>query len=227
MHLLEQFPILRSIPLFEIASKEHIRQCFGEQVPLPCKFSPGQIVYSSDTEGDRIGILISGEAEIHTIGGEARTLLKAAKAGQMFGVANLYAADAAFPTVIRAKTATEILFIEGDVFRAFIEGDPGVLRFYLEFLSKKIVYLNRKIATFTAGSAEHRLALFLLENQSEERFVPPYSMATLANLLGVGRASLYRAVDKLAEMSLVEHQNGCFRLLDPKALAAFCNPTSS
>ena len=221
MDLYEQFPILKTIPLFSQASSAHAEACFGESDCTVCEFPSGDILYSSDTKAVRVGILLSGAAEIYTQGTQARTLLKTARPGEMFGVANLYATDDDFPTVILAKGSARVLFLEGDAFRRFLETDAAVLRFYLRFLSKKIVYLNRKIATFTAGSAEHRLALFLLESHKSGADPPAPSMTKLAELLGLGRASLYRAVDKLAELSLIENRGGRIALLDAEALSAF------
>jgi len=227
MHLYEQFPILQKVSLFETASADHVTHSFGEQDYTVCHFSDGETVYSSDTKNIRVGVLLFGEAEIYTKGSGTHVLLKTAKAGEIFGIANLYAGDTAFPTVIRAKGKLQILFFSGEAFRRFIETDAEVLSFYLAFLSKKIVYLNRKIATFTAGSAEHRLALFLLENHTDGIFAPSYSMATLANLLGLGRASLYRAIERLTELSLLEHRNGCFDIPSIEALSAFSHSSSS
>ena len=224
MILYEQYPILKALPLFAAASADHAERCFSESDCMLCHFEAGETVYSSDTAPIRVGVLLSGEVEIHSHGGESRALLKTASTGEVFGVANLYATDTAFPTVIRAKQPTDVLFLEGEAFRRFLETDPAVLRVYLAFLSKKIVYLNRKIATFTAGSAEHRLALFLLENQTEGVFTPTHSMTTLASLLGLGRASLYRAIDKLSEQGLIEHRDGCIYLPDREALSTFISP---
>ncbi len=221
MDLYQQFPILKTIPLFSQTSSAHASECFSENDWEICEFSVGDILCSSDTVNVRVGILLDGEAEICTQGTQSNTLLKNASSGELFGIANLYATEDAFPTVIRAKTPVRVLFFAADAFRRFIETDADVLRFYLRFLSKKIVYLNRKIATFTAGSAEHRLALFLLENHKSGVDSPAYSMTTLAELLGLGRASLYRAVDKLVGLSLIGHQNGRIEILDVEALKAF------
>lgn len=221
MNIYEQFPILETIPLFSQASPDHASRCFTEEDWKLFDFGSGDILCSSDTAPVRVGVLLSGEAEIYTQGTQMRTLLKTAKPGEVFGIANLYATDDAFPTIIRAKGAVRVLFFSAAAFRCFIETDEKLLRFYLRFLSKKIVYLNRKIATFTAGSAEHRLALFLLENHKLGIDSPAYSMTKLADLLGLGRASLYRAVDKLVELSLITHQNGRIALLDPGALSDF------
>lgn len=221
MPIYDQFPILKTLPIFSAASDAHADRCFADKDLCAIPFRAGEVIYSSANERPSVGVLLSGEAEVHTQGGEPRALLKTASAPALFGIANLYATDAAFPTVVRAKNDVCVLFFDGDAFRSFVENEPAVLQCYLRFLSQKIVYLNRKIATFTAGSAEHRLALFLLENHADGVLTLSHSMTDLAGLLGLGRASLYRAVDRLTELSLIEHRNGSFYLPDLASLAAF------
>ena len=70
---------------------------------------------------------------------------------------------------------------------------------YIDFLSDRIRFLNRRIATLTAGSAERRLAAWLdtVMPDSTDRIVLPFPVNRLADTLGLGRASLYRAFDDL------------------------------
>ena len=67
---------------------------------------------------------------------------------------------------------------------------------YTEFLTDRICFLNDKIASFTGYSAESRLTLYLQEHRSGDTVeLPP--LKSLADFLGVGRASLYRALDSM------------------------------
>ena len=74
-------------------------------------------------------------------------------------------------------------------------------------MSRKIVFLNKKISTLTAGTTEKKLALFLAENQHDGEFSQRISMTAIAEILSVGRASLYRALDSLEAEGLI-HRNG-------------------
>jgi DNA-binding IclR family transcriptional regulator len=65
------------------------------------------------------------------------------------------------------------------------------------------MYLNKKITVFTAGSAERKLACFMLDHISGNTFTPPTSMKRLSDMLGIGRASLYRAIDSLTECGAI------------------------
>ena len=60
------------------------------------------------------------------------------------------------------------------------------------------------IHSFTAGSAERRLSLFLADNESEGVYCANVSMVALADMLDIGRASLYRAFDKLEAEGFIE-----------------------
>jgi CRP-like cAMP-binding protein len=86
---------------------------------------------------------------------------------------------------------------------------------YVRFLTRRIQFLNRKIRYLTAGSAEQRLALYLLSEIPEEG-VPvrlEISAVSLADLLDLGRASLYRAMDRLSEDGFLVRNGHEYRLL--------------
>ena len=78
---------------------------------------------------------------------------------------------------------------------------------FLAFQSNKIVYLNKKINAFTAGGAERRLSLFLLDNAVDGVYSADVSMSALAEMLDIGRASLYRAFDALESAGCIERRD--------------------
>ena len=125
----------------------------------------------------------------------------------MFGVANLYSEDQPFISMITANGNCQVLFIDANAFCDLIERDSVAMRSYLAFLSKKIIFLNKKISTLTAGSTEKKLAFFLAENQHDGTFSQHVSMLAIAETLNVGRASLYRALDTLEAHGLI-HRDG-------------------
>lgn len=179
------------------------------------EFSPKQIAYSSSSERVCVGILLSGKARVET---ETQALVKSLRVGELFGIANLYAENEPFPTSIVTESESKILFLDGDAVKRLIEEVPSIRRAYLTFQSGRIVYLNRKITTLTAGSAERRLAVFLLEYEQDGIFIPPCPMNRLAELLGIGRASLYRVIDTLCDEGILEKQGKILYLRNKDAL---------
>lgn len=221
MKILEIIPELTRHRLFLGVDLQNAAPYWNEQTMSLSSFEDGETAYSSECDRVRVGILLAGCAQIYTgVLGEA-TLLRTLQVGELFGIANLYAEEEAFPTQIIAKGSCRMLFIDGDAFRAFVENDRTLLQNFLAFQSRKIVYLNRKITTFTAGSAEKKLALFLHDYESDGVFIPPCSMSALSDMLGMGRASLYRALDSLAAQGLIERQNKNILIPDKNALLRF------
>ena len=95
---------------------------------------------------------------------------------------------------------------------------PHCYENYLKLLSDKIVYLNRKIAVLTAGSAEKKLASYIYEHMIGSEFIPDTSISELANVLQMGRASLYRALDVLTDKNIIHKQGKRITILDENKL---------
>ncbi len=218
MTVYEVFPQIVELPFFSVASPKNVEYYLRDDALEVKAFTNGDIIHSPTVSESRIGILIEGSAKVRPFGCDDKTLLKAMKTGEIFGIANLYAEDSAFPSIIIADKAAKVMFINTEAFKAFIENDTAALRCYLGFLSKKIVYLNKKISTFAASNAECKLALYLIENNSEGKFHSSLSMSELANTLGLGRASLYRALDKLVNSNLIKKDGSDIYIIDDDGL---------
>ncbi len=211
----ELLSILRKHPLFATLTSDDVVRYFSDGSAEIISFGAHEIAYSSSAERVRIGILLSGKARVET---DAQALVKSLRIGELFGIANLYAEDEPFPTAIVTTSPAKILFLDGEAVKKLIENEPEILKNYLAFQSRKIVYLNRKITTLTAGSAEKKLAVFLLDYEQDCIFTPPCPMSRLAELLGMGRASLYRAIDALCDEGLIEKQGKNLILRNKDAL---------
>jgi len=214
----ELLAVLKKHPLFSSLDGESVERYLLPSDVETVTFDAHEIAYSSSSERVRIGILLSGAARVQTSTAGGHALLKSLRVGELFGIANLYAEDEPFPSTIVTTAPSRILFLEGAAVRRLIEANPAILRSYLTFQSKKIVYLNRKIATLTAGSAEKKLVVFLLEYEQDGVFTPPCPMNRLAELLGIGRASLYRAIDALCAEGLIEKRDKTIYLRNKDAL---------
>ncbi len=211
-------PDLENHPLFKNVAKAHTNQYINSNTASVKEYSPNTIAYSSRNEYMQVAFVISGTAKVYMGDSEESALIRTLNAGDMFGIANLYDEDEPFPSYIITATDAKILFISGEAFKAFIENDSTAMKNYLSLLSKKIVYLNRKLATLTAGSAEKKLASYILENATDNVFSPPSSLSELACILQMGRASLYRAMDNLVDNRLIEKQGKKIIILDNQNL---------
>lgn len=167
-------------------------------------FDKGEMILSSDAREKRVGILLDGKARVSTANGAQGKVLRELEVKDVFGIANLFS-DAPYVTDISALTPVRILFLPELAVRNFLENDRAFLYNYLGFLSGRVRYLNMKIRFFTAGSAERKLALYLLSFGKSEVTID-LSLSSLAELLDLGRASLYRSFDALEKGGYIKKE---------------------
>lgn len=179
-------------------------------------FSDGDTVCATAATEKCAGILLSGRATVTTPDPAREALLRYLDAGELFGIAQLFD-DAPSVSVIRAKGRCRVFFLTSSAMRALLEQDHVFLAQYLAFLSGRIRYLNQKIGYLTAGSTERRLALYLA-SRGEERIELDASISALSDLLDVGRASLYRAFDRLSADGFLQKEGRTLTLLDVRGM---------
>ena len=85
---------------------------------------------------------------------------------------------------------------------------------YLAFLNNKIIYLNKKISSYTAGNNENKLLYFLSENEVDGKVSIDTSISDIAIMLDMGRASLYRALEKLEGENIIKRNGKYIVILD-------------
>ena len=198
------------------AKAENIKKYVTDDSARIGRYRSGEIIYSPDSREKTVGIVLSGKV----VAMSENALLTIIPESGIFGIANLYSDDC-YPSTITAKTASAVLLIEEGAFKRLLENDEELLRAYLSFMSNRIVYLNKKISALTAGSAEKKLAVFLADNQQDGVYILPASISSLADMISVGRASLYRAMDSLVDEGLIERDGKRIIIKDKNALLGY------
>ena len=153
-----------------------------------------------------LGVLLKGHVEIQSADSGRTVILHEMTAPSIFGAAALFCEKDIPMSRIEVKGDARILYVPAEAVTALLDEDKDFRRAYLTFLSERVRFLNRKIRCFTAGSAERRLALWLVSEESD-RILLPASVTALSDMLDIGRASLYRALDKLESEGLIR-RNG-------------------
>lgn len=208
--------------IFKHSSPENIELFLNDDTVHVKKFRSGETIFSPECKEKYVGIISSGSAIVATSASPENTLLKVIKENEMFGIANLYSDNENFPSIITAKGDTTVILICENAFKRLLENDKKLLTAYLSLLSNKIVYLNKKISTLTAGSTEKKLCVFLAENEHDGVFDSNVSMSSLSEMLNIGRASLYRALDALSDNGLIIRTGKKIIIPDKYALLQYC-----
>lgn len=181
-------------------------------------YSAGELILSSEKHTDALCFIESGKLKITSDTGDRETILKYSLSGEIFGAASLFSSVSHY-TKVYAECESRIIFLDKDIICKLFQYSPAVSINYIKFLSDKVAFLNRKVTAFTAGTAETKLAMFLYGNMNDSgAVIMQTSMTSLAEQLGIGRASLYRAIDSLANMGISNYNGKMFKILDSDAL---------
>jgi len=177
------------------------------------------VIYSPDSYQRKIGFVISGECEVCRIKHDGgRVKLNTLSRGQSFGISAVFS-DGDFPTVIYAARRAEVVFITRDELMSLINAIPEVALNIIRFQNDRIAFLNKKIETFSAGTVEERLACFILDEYRKQGSSElALNRMKTADKLGVGRASLYRALDSLADSGIIKPETKKIYIIDPEGL---------
>ncbi len=157
---------------------------------------------SESTKG-ACAVLLSGRAEVFSKDEGRHTLIRVLSAGDVFGVAGLFSGAEKVSRII-TTTRSSLLIIPKESIICAVQSNQAFAVAYFSFLEKRIAFLNQRIAAFTAGKSERKLAIFLCSLSDEEAFeVSGVPFSSLAKQLDIGRASLYRAIATLEEDGLI------------------------
>ena len=166
------------------------------------RFSRGDTICDPATAERALGIVLEGRAEAVAPTRE-KAVLAVFGPGGTFGAAALFGGDG-YVSRIRAVTACAVVLLPEELLRQWFQRCPQMAVNYIGFLSSRVRFLNGKIAIFTQDSAQHRLYRWLRANCDEWGRLPEkLSMTKLAGTLSMGRTSLYRAMEELAEAGLL------------------------
>lgn len=207
--------IFRS-PIFGGVDPEYATEIFEKHGCRTADFDDGDLILSQSETTHKAGIFLLGEAVATTSDDSKSALLRFFKAGDFFGIANLFTNEK-YVSSIRAKKRCRVFFFTEESIRELLETDKTFLYNYLGFLSSRICYLNQKIRYLTAGSAERRLALYL-SSFEKDTIELDASLSSLSELLDIGRASLYRAFDVLIADGYIQKDGRTIHLLAPDAM---------
>ena len=176
------------------------------------KFLKGETIYSPKSFQKAIGYIVSGSA-VAVTDNQPKVVMKSFSAGMCFGAAALFGGERNYVSEITANEETCVLFIDEGQLISFFELCPKTAVNYINFLSDKIRFLNRKLKIISCGSAQDSLLKYLADRADEEgKVFLPKNMSMLAKMLGIGRASLYRCLDSLEKEGKIERNKNCIRV---------------
>ena len=153
------------------------------------EYEKNEVVYDKTNFYRSLGIVLEGRLRVTKENADKRPIVMSTlQRGAIFGAAALFNSEPEYATKITAIERSRVLFLPQRLVKRMIEREPDIAENYIRYLSERILFLNRKIYFLTAGTAEQRLAGFLLDNLAVGEFSEmPMTMHRLADALNMSR----------------------------------------
>lgn len=183
------------------------------------EYKKDEIIYSRDKYERSLGILLSGRVQVDKP--NSSLLISTLKAGDTFGAAAMFHENEEYVNELTALSDVRVLFIPQELLEWIMRRDYQIAKNYISYLSERIIFLNRKMEALSAGSAEKKLARYLLQQQEI-----CCSMTELSARVNMGRATLYRVLGQLEASGAIHKSGKCITVMDPQILIRILEETT-
>ncbi len=175
----------------------------------------GRVFYE---QGGALGVLLSGKVCVGGRRDRHKLVLNEMYPGVVFGFSSLFEGEKHFETDICACRKSEVLWLEEALIEELLGLERRVGRNIIALQAEKIRFLNEKVLSFSSSDNEKKLLLYLeaLPASEEGRREVPLGMSALSARLSMGRASLYRAFDRLEEENMIRREGKAVYILSPE-----------
>lgn len=203
--------ILTGHALFSGVEAAAIRRMLqaSEELAVP----RGETIYTPQRFRRCLGVILSGRVRVD----KGEMVVSVLGAGGVFGAAALFTGSAEYATTLTAMSDCALVLIPEQAVEQLLHQQPRFAENYVRYLSGRIQFLSARLDALTAGSAERRLAQYLLSNADEQDRL--YISATqLSKRIGAGRATLYRVFDALETDGAIARKGKEIRILSREKL---------
>lgn len=184
--------------------------CFRQE------YDRGEVVFSTGSFYRALGIVLSGRILVT----KNRMPISRLSRGQVFGAAAMFNQLNSFATTLTCESPCRVVYFSQELLESMMKRDFRVAENYIRYQAGRIRFLTQKIDGLSASGAEPRLARYLLDLGDSS--AQASSMSELADMLGIGRASLYRAIDALCHEGAIVKEGKKLTVRDREALEHIC-----
>lgn len=198
---------LKKCKLLEKAPEDVLTQLLTSSKYSIKTYKNGETVFSPESFEKSVAVILKGSLEVSKETEKGTLFMNTLSEGNIFGMSTVFCDAQAFPTTLRAREASRLLFIGKEQLTVLLSTYPEILTSYLGILSTKIHFLNKKIESISAPDAKEALRAYLNDLKTKNNsqvFQLPVSYQRLSQILGIGRTSVYRAFDELIKEGFIE-----------------------
>lgn len=208
---------LQNIYLLRGLSEVEQREAILLLDPHIMEYTKGDILVSPDEFCPRLLVVLSGVLHVMRRADGKEILLNTLKTGDTFGAASMFGKCDTYPTFVKSKGNVRVAYMEEKALESLFSRFPATALAHIRYLSDRIRFLNRKISSLTGRNVESKLSNYILEAYGKDT-LHHINMSRLASSLDIGRASLYRLIQKLCDQNIISFEGGTITVLQYEQL---------
>ena len=210
---------LTKVFLFKNVDKNTLTEIINDKFYSVIEYQRSKTLFTSSHFEKGIYFILDGKCEILSMHDTKAVVINTLAKYDSFGALTLFGKEKEYPTEIKAVKKTRVIFFSKETVLHLLEKYSLISRNLFEFLTERIYFLNSKISSFTKGSVEAKLALYLLEQYKKNNSTDvKLNFKKCSEILGNGRASVYRAIATLTEKGCILVEDKIITIIDIKKL---------
>ena len=199
--------ILTGCPLFRVIESQEIENIFEEIFYQTKNFHEGEIIAYQDERVEHLMIVISGVARGEMVDFSGKTIvIEEIESPRPLAPAFIFGMNNQYPVNIVSQTETTVVKIPKPEFVKMMQKSDKLLINFMNNVSGRAQFLSQKLKFLSFHSIKGKFAYYILnlaKNNNTNYVTLPASQAKLAELFGVTRPSLARAIREMHNDRLI------------------------
>lgn len=217
------YQLLTKSPLFAGIKEDEIKKLFSRIVYQVRSYAKGEIIASGGEECRSLQIVFTGNVKGEMIDYSGRVLkIEDIPPPRPLAVAFLFGKNNRFPVTISATEYTELIVLPRNSVVTLMQSSEKFLTNFLNAVSNRAQFISGKLRFLSFKTLKGKIAHYLMEldnlQKHNGRVVLNKSHEELAELFGVARPSLSRALRELHHQGIIEASGRNVRIINLEAL---------
>lgn len=209
-----ELELLRGTFLFCAPEESAIRAAAADKGCAVADVEKGRVIYDPHDFSRSLAVILTGRVQVSKEGYVVSVL----EQGEVFGAAALFNDREEYATTLTARTRCRMVFFSQELMETLLARHSQMAAAYIRYLSGRIRFLEGKLDSLLAPSAERKLSQYLLSHREGALVTLDCPMSGLARRLDLGRTSLYRAFDALRGAGAIEKDGKTIHILKEELL---------
>ena len=214
---------LSECPLFRGLDNEEISSTLTSVTYQLKKYSKGELIAQGDDEVVNMMIILEGSVSGEMYDFTGKTIkIEDINSPFLLAPAFLFGSNNRYPVYLTANKDVTILVIPKASLIQMLQHNKMILNNYLDIISNRAQFLSNKIRFLSFQSIKGKIAHYLMQLVKEtgsEELILPKSQSHLAEMFGVTRPSLGRAIRDLDRSDLIRATGKKVRIIDKDKLS--------